>query len=226
MPEESREVIQHEDDERRVHYESYTERLLWKRKYPYEHHHAAKDIVQLSFSTMILKSGSSYLFREECPNEEVDGRVKCSVDLAKTQPLEPFVKCDLQQKTGHRIRFDRQLIRDKQKTKHAGIDRTQFDAAVDASPLDAVIQAELQEQCSKCRANLPADEQQAICLYTEEDLSTREAAEVMGLALKEYSQLLHRALKNLRTCMWPYFERGEDVEPENTDLKKTEILND
>ncbi len=80
------------------------------------------------------------------------------------------------------------------------------------APIDEVLSAELRDNLERALLALPATLRTAIVLRDIEGLSTREAAEALGIGESALKVRLHRAHQALREPLTAYLRQGEAAE--------------
>jgi RNA polymerase sigma-70 factor, ECF subfamily len=75
-------------------------------------------------------------------------------------------------------------------------------------PGDAVLRLELERKVEAAVASLPEKQRTAVLLFTRDELSYEDIAEVLGCSLSATKSLIHRARETLKARLKPYVRDG------------------
>ena len=84
---------------------------------------------------------------------------------------------------------------------------------IDPDPFDLCLQGEVKAHLAEAIAQLSEREQLILSLYYREELTMKEIAEVVGVALSRVSQIRQETMKKLRILLGHLQERGGESKP-------------
>jgi len=90
----------------------------------------------------------------------------------------------------------------------------QFEDKKTFTPPESLLQGELETKILEAMAELPENQQTAILLCRQGELSYEEIARVLGTSLSATKSLIHRARETLKQKLKPYLRTGQWIVPE------------